>query len=94
MIGFFDTAFPAIVQAITPNAVLGRVTTFIEILAVLSVPLSAVLGGWIIDRVGSVSLVFGILGASSPSPRSPSCVAPWPTSSATCHLHSQSMLHN
>jgi len=62
MIGFFDTAFPAIVQAIAPNEVLGRVTIF-EILAVLSVPLSAVLGGWIIDRVGSVALVFGILVA-------------------------------
>jgi MFS family permease len=62
MIGFFDTAFPAIVQAIAPNENLGRVTTFIEMLAVLSVPLSAVLGGWIIDRVGSVALVFGILG--------------------------------
>jgi len=62
MIGFFDTAFPAIVQAIAPNEALGRVTTFIETLAVLSVPLSAVLGGWIIDRVGSVSLVFSILG--------------------------------
>jgi MFS family permease len=62
MIGIFDTAFPAIIQASTPNEVLGRVTTFTETLAVLSVPLSAVLGGWIIDRVGSVSLVFGILG--------------------------------
>jgi len=62
MIGFFDTAVPGIVQAIAPNEVLGRVTTFVETLAVLSVPLSAVLGGWIIDRVGNVSLVFGILG--------------------------------
>jgi MFS family permease len=62
MIGFFDVAFPAIIQAVTPDAVLGRVTTVLEMLAVLSVPLSAVLGGWIIDRVGNVSLVFGILG--------------------------------
>jgi len=62
MIGFFDTAFPAIVQAVAPNEVLGRVTTFVETVAVFSVPLSAVLGGWIIDRVRSVSLVFGILG--------------------------------
>jgi MFS family permease len=59
MIGFFDTAFPAIIQAITPDAVLGRVSTVLEMVAV---PLSAVLGGWIIDRVGSVTLVFGILG--------------------------------
>ena len=62
MIGVFDTAFPAIIQAITPDAVLGRVSTVLEMVAVLSVPLSAVLGGWIIDRVGSVTLVFGILG--------------------------------
>jgi hypothetical protein len=62
MIGVFDTAFPAIVQAIAPDAVLGRVTTVIEMVAILSVPLSAILGGWIIDRVGSVSLVFAILG--------------------------------
>jgi MFS family permease len=65
MIGFFDTAFPALVQAVTPNAVLGRVTTVMEMLAVLSVPLSAVLGGWIIEQIGNVSLVFAILGASS-----------------------------
>jgi MFS family permease len=62
MIGVFDTAFPAIIQAITPDAVLGRVSTVLEMLAILSVPLSAVLGGWIIDRVGSVTLVFAILG--------------------------------
>jgi MFS family permease len=62
MIGVFDTAFPAIIQAVTPNEVLGRVSTVLEMVAVFSVPLSAVLGGWIIDRVGNVSLVFGILG--------------------------------
>ena len=62
MIGFFDTAFPAIIQAVTPDAVLGRVSTVLEMLAVLAVPLSAVLGGWIIDQVGNVSLIFAILG--------------------------------
>jgi hypothetical protein len=62
MIGFFDVAYPAIIQAITPDAVLGRVTTVLEMLAIFSVPLSAVLGGWIIDQVKSVTLVFGILG--------------------------------
>ena len=62
MIGFFDVAFPAIIQAVTPDAVLGRVSTVLEMLAVLSVPLSAVLGGWIIDRVGNVTLIFAILG--------------------------------
>jgi MFS family permease len=62
MIGVFDVAFPAIIQAITPDAVLGRVSTVLEMLAILGVPLSAILGGWIIDRIGSVTLIFGILG--------------------------------
>jgi len=60
--GLFDIVARAIVQAITSNEVLGRATTFIRILAVLLIPLSAVLGGWIIDQVGSVSMVFTVLG--------------------------------
>lgn len=64
MIGFIDAVSPAIVQAVTPNEVLGRVTTCVGVLAIITVPLSAVLGGWLIDRVHSVSLVVGILGGA------------------------------
>lgn len=63
MIGFINAVSPAIVQAVTPNEVLGRVTACIGVLAILPVPISAILGGWLIDQLHSVSLVLGVLGS-------------------------------
>lgn len=62
LIGLYDVAFDSILQAITPNHLLGRVLTFTSVLAIFSVPLSSILGGLVIDQVKNVLLVFGVLG--------------------------------
>lgn len=62
LIGLFDVAFNSILQSIAPNQLLGRVLTFTSVLAIFSVPLSAVLGGLVIDQLKNVLLVFSILG--------------------------------
>ncbi len=62
LIGLFDVAFNSILQSIAPNQLLGRVLTFTSVLAIFSVPLSAVLGGLVIDQLKNVFLVFGVLG--------------------------------
>ena len=62
LIGLFDVAFNSILQSIAPNQLLGRVLTFTSVLAIFSVPLSAVLGGLVIDQLKNVLLVFGVLG--------------------------------
>jgi Na+/melibiose symporter-like transporter len=63
LVGLYDVAFDTILQAITPNQLLGRVVTFTSVVAIFSVPLSTVVGGLVIDQVKNVLLVFGILGA-------------------------------
>ena len=63
MVGLFDVAFDSILQAITPNRLLGRVVAFTSVVAIFSVPLSTIVGGAVIDQVKNVLLVFGILGA-------------------------------
>jgi MFS family permease len=63
MVGLFDVAFDSILQALTPNRLLGRVVAFTSVVAIFSVPLSTIVGGAVIDQVKNVLLVFGILGA-------------------------------
>ncbi len=63
MVGLFDVCFDTILQAITPNQLLGRVVAFTSVVAIFSVPLSTIVGGAVIDQLKNVLLVFGILGA-------------------------------
>ena len=62
LIGLFDVCFDSILQAITPNQLLGRVVAFTSVVAIFSVPLSSIVGGLVIDQVKNVILVFGVLG--------------------------------
>ena len=62
MVGLFDVCFDTILQAITPNRLLGRVVAFTSVVAIFSVPLSTIVGGAVIDQLKNVLLVFGILG--------------------------------
>ena len=63
LVDLYDVAFDSILQAITPNQLLGRVVTFTSVVAIFSVPLSTIVGGLVIDQVKNVLLVFGVLGA-------------------------------
>jgi MFS family permease len=49
-------------QAIVPNHMLGRVISIAGVLAWSAIPLGTLLGGWLIERTGSVALVFGAIG--------------------------------
>jgi MFS family permease len=49
-------------QAIVPNHMLGRVLSIAGVLAWSAIPLGTLLGGWLIERTGSVALVFGAIG--------------------------------
>ncbi len=51
-------------QQIVPNHLLGRVMSIAGVLAWSAIPLGALVGGWAIDRTGSVALVFGVIGAT------------------------------
>ncbi len=50
-------------QEITPNHLLGRVQTVVSALSWSAIPLGAFLGGFAIERTGSVALVYGVIGA-------------------------------
>ena len=49
-------------QSIVPNHMLGRVISIAGVLAWSAIPLGTLLGGWLIERTGSVALVFGAIG--------------------------------
>ncbi len=49
-------------QAIVPNHLLGRVISVAGVLAWSAIPLGALLGGWAIERTGSVTLVYAAEG--------------------------------
>ncbi len=49
-------------QAIVPNHLLGRVISVAGVLAWSAIPLGALLGGWVIERTGSVALVYAAEG--------------------------------
>ncbi len=49
-------------QAIVPNHLLGRVISVAMVLASAATPAGALLGGWAIERTGSVAVVFAAIG--------------------------------
>jgi hypothetical protein len=49
-------------QAIVPNALLGRVTSVLNVLAGSVMPLGTLIGGLLIDRTRNVALVYGVIG--------------------------------
>jgi hypothetical protein len=50
-------------QALVPDELLGRVTSFVKVLAWGAIPISALLGGALTVWTGDVALVYGLLGA-------------------------------
>jgi MFS family permease len=60
---FFNINTASLRQQIVPNHLLGRVISIAGVLAWSAIPLGALLGGWAIDRSGSVALVYGVIGA-------------------------------
>jgi hypothetical protein len=52
-------------QQIVPNHhLLGRVISIAGVLAWSAIPVGALIGGWAIERTGSVALVYGVIGAT------------------------------
>jgi MFS family permease len=49
-------------QAIVPGHMLGRVISVAMVIAWSANPLGALAGGWLIDRTGSVALVYAVIG--------------------------------
>jgi MFS family permease len=61
---FFNINTISLRQQIVPNHLLGRIISIAGVLAWSAIPLGALLGGWAIDRTGSVALVYGVIGVS------------------------------
>jgi MFS family permease len=61
---FFNINTMSLRQQIVPNHLLGRVISIAGVLAWSAIPLGALVGGWAIDRTGSVALVYGVIGAA------------------------------
>jgi MFS family permease len=61
---FFNINTLSLRQQIVPNHLLGRVISIAGVLAWSAIPLGALLGGWAIERTGSVALVYGVIGAA------------------------------
>jgi MFS family permease len=61
---FFNINTISLRQQIVPNHLLGRIISIAGVLAWSAIPLGALLGGWAIDRTGSVALVYGGIGVS------------------------------
>jgi MFS family permease len=61
---FFNINTISLRQQIVPNHLLGRIISIAGVLAWSAIPLGALLGGWAIDRTGSVALVYGVIGAA------------------------------
>jgi MFS family permease len=49
-------------QEIVPNRLLGRVQSVVHVLSWSAIPLGAFAGGFAIERVGNVALVYGVIG--------------------------------
>ena len=49
-------------QAIVPSHMLGRVISVAMVIAWSANPLGALLGGWVIERTGSVATVYAVIG--------------------------------
>jgi MFS family permease len=61
---FFNINTISLRQQIVPNHLLGRIISIAGVLAWSAIPLGALIGGWAIDRTGSVALVYGAIGAA------------------------------
>jgi len=53
----------SLAQALVPNELLGRVSTFAKVLAWGAIPVSALLGGVLIQWTRNVALIYALLGA-------------------------------
>ena len=60
---FFNINTASLRQQIVPNHLLGRVISIAGVLAWSAIPVGALAGGWAVERSGSVSLVYGVIGA-------------------------------
>jgi predicted MFS family arabinose efflux permease len=58
----FNISVISLRQAIVPNAILGRVTSTLNVLVNAANPLGSLLGGLAIERTQSVALVYGAIG--------------------------------
>jgi hypothetical protein len=58
-----DISVMSLRQAATPNHLLGRVTTVSRTIGFVAIPLSTLLGGALIDGLGNVALIYGVIGA-------------------------------
>ncbi len=58
-----DINIMALRQAVVPNQLLGRVTTVSRTIGFAAIPLSTLLGGVLIDRLGDLVLVYSAIGA-------------------------------
>jgi MFS family permease len=60
-----DISVMSLRQAATPNQLLGRVTTVSRTIGFVAIPLSTLLGGVLIDRLGNVVLIYSAIGGST-----------------------------
>jgi MFS family permease len=60
---FFNINTGSLRQQIVPNHLLGRVVSIAGVLAWSAIPVGALVGGWAVERTGSVALVYGVIGA-------------------------------
>jgi MFS family permease len=60
---FFNINTASLRQQIVPNHLLGRVISIAGVLAWSAIPVGALVGGWAVERSGSVALVYGVIGA-------------------------------
>jgi len=58
-----DISVMSLRQAATPNHLLGRVTTISRTIGFVAIPLNTLLGGALIDGLGNVVLIDGVIGA-------------------------------
>jgi MFS family permease len=59
---FFNINTVSLRQQIVPNHLLGRVISIAGVLAWSAIPVGALVGGWAVERTGSVALVYGVIG--------------------------------
>jgi MFS family permease len=60
---FFNINTVSLRQQIVPNHLLGRVISIAGVLAWSAIPVGALVGGWAVERTGSVALVYAAIGA-------------------------------
>jgi MFS family permease len=59
---FFNINTSSLRQQIVPNHLLGRVISIAGVLAWSAIPVGALVGGWAVERTGSVALIYGVIG--------------------------------